>query len=119
MSKYKFEGDIIGNNHHFGDIHISNSDDFINNSTEKYTDTEKDLINIIFENTSTEEERKILLTNLKKVNNEQETTSKIKRLFISFAKKLSDKGLTILAAKVASYIGENFDNLEKFFRQSS
>jgi len=69
MSQFNFKGNITGNNNHFGDIYSLNSKDFTKNSERKFNKTELDLLDIIFKETSSEEERIQIIESLREIDN--------------------------------------------------
>lgn len=70
MSKFTISGNITGDNNHFGDIYYSNFKDFLKDSERIYSTTELELLEIIFKETSSEEERQQILTSLKGIDKE-------------------------------------------------
>lgn len=107
MSTININGNITGDHNHIGDLYMHSKEEYLQNSSKEFSQTERELIDIIFQNTDSEEERKELLLNLQKSS---EHTPPKKSIWKPFIDKLIDKGGTVLATKIADYIGENLDS---------
>ncbi len=99
MNKYNFTGaKINAKNLHIGDnYHYDSSEDFLSKNNDfVLTQTEKELVKIIFDNTESEEERSAILNSLKLIKSEKYTeTNTINSSigsFSSFLKKLKGLG---------------------------
>ena len=114
MSTININGNITGNFHHFGDNNFSNPESFIGNSGRQWTATERELVDIIFENTSSEQERKDLLISLKESDTKKKIISK-PSIWKMFLKDLREKAITESAKvgveKISHYLLENFNNV--------
>lgn len=99
MNKYNFTGaNINAENLHIGDNYNYNSpDDFLSKNNDfVLTQTEKELVKIIFDNTESEEERSAILDSLKLIKSEKftelNTINSSINSFSSFLKKLKGLG---------------------------
>lgn len=115
MDKFNFNGvNINATNIHIGDNYIYNSpQDFIKNNTNlAITETETELIKIIFDNTESEQERKTILDSLKSIKEGKGTEEEKRAFLLSFKpllKKLSDIGekvaVNIVSKLLTDYAG--------------
>lgn len=116
MSKFNLKGaNINATNLHIGDVYnYSSSSDFISkNANLEFTKTEKELVKIIFENTSSEEERQQILDSLKATK--EEPQSKIKRnshleLINKYYEKVKQIGWSVTEKVVAVYLADQIKN---------
>ncbi|MCP9754537.1 hypothetical protein EGI26_05080 [Lacihabitans sp. CCS-44] len=110
MSNFNFYGSVKGN-HHFGDTYnFSSPNEFYSlNKENDFTATERELVKVIFENTTNEDERQELLTSLKKFKDEPTTPSakdnhtSVLSGYIEKGKKLSNE---VLFQVVVTYLAE-------------
>lgn len=107
MSKIILNGNTINaGNLQIGDnYYYSSPNDFINNNAElQLTETEKELVQVIFDKTESDEERKAILKSLKSIKEgkgtEEETKSAIKS-FNPLIKRLNDIGDKVAASIIA------------------
>jgi len=87
MSKYNFEGaKISAKNLHIGDVYnYSSSQDFIRKHKDlKLSDTEIELVEIIFTNTSSEQERQSIIESLKSIKSGKGTDEEKQKSILSF-----------------------------------
>ncbi|MES2382125.1 MAG: hypothetical protein V4538_13845 [Bacteroidota bacterium] len=109
MGKYNFNGaNINATNLHIGDNYTYNSaQDFIEKNTNlSLTETEKELVDIIFLNTDSNKERREILDSLKSIKSNNETAVPSQSWFNSF-KPLVSK-LQLLGNKAAIDITYKF-----------
>ncbi len=112
-SKYNFSNALFtGNNIAIGD---NNKNLFsIENSNEDFTSLERELINLIFENTDNEQERVELISMLKTFRSDSEVEKEKTKPF--FFKKLSDltekTGIAFFAKWASENLGEYLNTLK-------
>lgn len=75
MSKIRINGNIIGNHNHIGDNYYLYSKSFLSDSERKFTETEIELLDLIFKEAPTEEERKQILESLKEIDKQCDNNS--------------------------------------------
>jgi len=111
MSKYVFKGEIKGDGHHFGNNYFESSKEFIKSSSHKYSSSEKDLIELIFDNFQTEDEKRNLLNSLKNLSeNPEENLSEIP-VWKKFINQLTDFGLKEVAERVIDIVKHRIPDL--------
>ncbi len=116
MSKYNFGGaKISAKNLHIGDIYNYHSpQDFLSKNNElKFSDIEKELVEIIFDNTSSEEERQSILESLKSINSNEGTYEEKRKSIFSFKPLLNllkNSGLKIALDVTIKYLTEYATN---------
>lgn len=92
MTNFTFNGPINGNNHHFGDRYYNSTEEFLRDINDlDVSDVEKELVNIIFENTSSIEERQQILNSLKAIKSGDEISGSEEDTFIEYLKSLVDR----------------------------
>ena len=117
MSNFNIYNSIKGDNH-FGDIYnFSSQDEFYSSTKGKdFSSTEKELLNIIFENTTSEDERKELLNSLKTFKIEP-TNELVKQNHISVLNSYVEKGKKIgnevLFQVVNTYLAQLLTTISK------
>ncbi len=110
MSKFNLSGaNINATNLHIGDTHnYSSSQEFISKNADlKLTETEVELVKIIFDNTESEQERKTILASLKSIKEGKGTEEENKASILSFKpllKKLSDIGEKVAVNITAKFL---------------
>ena len=88
-TKYNFKGAKISTkNLHIGDVYnYSSSQDFINKHKDlKFSNTEIELVEIIFANTSSEQERQSILESLKSIKSGKGTDEEKQKSYWNFKK---------------------------------
>lgn len=118
MSKFNLQGaNISANSIHIGDSYVysSPSDYLEKNNSPKYSETERELVKIIFENTSSDEERQNILNSLRTIRNEDSNIDDKKRSFLNLTpllQTLKTKGSQIALNLVLKYIENKFDSID-------
>jgi len=124
-SKIIIKGNITGNNHHFGDNFVyGNYTQYIQTTeADNLTETEKELVKIIFENTQDEAERRKILDSLiaiKKdsitVESEQKDTLSRWAKLLSYTKKLSNEvAVKSISTFIAEIVQHKWPHLQEFW----
>lgn len=86
MAQFNFNNSNISGNVHIGDNNYYMSPEMFikNNKSLNLTPTEEELVSLIFENTASEEERKVILDSLKNIKSESVDIDLKKKSVISF-----------------------------------
>ncbi len=119
MSKFNLTGaNINATNLHIGDTYYySSSQEFITKNADlRLTETEIELVHIIFDNTESEEERKLILRSLTSIKNGEGTEEEKKASILSFKpllKKLNDIGAKV-AVDVTAKVLTDFATQHNF-----
>lgn len=111
MSKYVFNGKVTGDDHHFGDNYFGSYQDFIKGSEQNYSSAEKELIELIFDNFQSEEEKKNLLVSLKNLSEEPEANISETPVWKKFLNRLTDFGLSEVAEKVVDILKDRLPDI--------
>lgn len=115
MNKFNLQGaNISANTIHIGDTYVYNSPaDFIGkNSSDTLSDTEKELVGIIFENTTSEVERQEILNSLKSIRDDNCELDEKKRSLLNFTpllKTLKTKGKKLAIDLVLKVLDKKID----------
>jgi len=109
MSKFNLSGAVINTtNLHIGDNYYYSPQDFVNkNAHLSLTKEEADLVNIIFNNTTSNEERYSLLESLKSLKSKETSKegNKVSMLsFQSLLKQLIKIGDNVAGSVIANYL---------------
>lgn len=109
MSKFNLSGAVINStNLHIGDNYYYSPQDFVNkNAHLSLTKEEADLVNIIFNNTTSNEERYSLLESLKSLKSKETSKegNKVSMLsFQSLLKQLIKIGDNVAGSVIANYL---------------
>lgn len=109
MSKFNLSGAVINStNLHIGDNYYYSPQDFVNKNTHlSLTKEEADLVNIIFNNTTSNEERYSLLESLKSLKSKETSKegNKVSMLsFQSLLKQLIKIGDNVAGSVIANYL---------------
>lgn len=110
MSKFNLTGaNINATNLHIGDTYnYSSPQDFVSKNADlRLTETEIELVRIIFANTESEEERKLILKSLTSIKNGEGTEEDKKASILSFKpllKKLNDIGEKVAVGVTAKVL---------------
>lgn len=102
MTNIIINGDITGSYNHIGHNYNNYNSYIVEKKELNFTETEKKLVKIIFDNTSSEEERNQILNSLENIRSEIPTKEKekdlnqIKNFIGNLGKKLTENGLTEL-----------------------
>ena len=121
MSKYNFQGtNISANSIHIGDSYVyhSPSEFFEKNNLNSFSETEKKLVDIIFENTSSEEERQSILKSLETIREENSKIEEKKYSFLNFKpliKTLKTTGERVALGLLTIFLKEKADSLDPNF----
>ena len=115
MSNYNFNAPINGSNHHFGDInnYATSQEFFAKNKKYDYSETERELVKIIFENTSSEEEKQQILNSLQSIKEEPQSLLKEKshlEIITNYLEKLKKFGFSLAEKVIAAYLVEKTKN---------
>jgi hypothetical protein len=101
MSKYIFNAPINSTNTHIGDNYYNSSSDFYKATPGlKYSDTEKQLVELIFERTNSEDERLQILNSLKSIKEDDGTKPEITNSYFEPIKNFLTAAATTLGAKL-------------------
>lgn len=103
MSDFVFNGRIIGDGHQFGDNYFNDPQHFIKDANRKFSDTEKELIELIFDNFQSEQEKRELLESLIKLSDDPEKNISEAPVWKRFIKQLTELGLKEAASTVIDY----------------
>ncbi|QDH77945.1 hypothetical protein FKX85_02380 [Echinicola soli] len=103
MSKIVFNGSISGVGHHFGDNFYLNPESFIQNSDKIYSKTEQELIEIIFKNFQSEDQKRELLNSLIGLSNTPEENTTQAPIWRQFINQLVDLGSKEAASIVIDF----------------
>lgn len=118
MSKFNLQGaNISANSIHIGDKYeYSSAKDFLDkNNPNSFTTTEKELVRIIFYNTTSEQERQDILESLKSIRGENLTVKEEEHAFLNFKsllKTLKAKGMKVAMNLVKTYIMEKINSVD-------
>lgn len=118
MSKFNLQGaNISANSIHIGDKYVySSAKDFLDkNNPNSFTTTEKELVKIIFYNTTSEQERQDILESLKSIRGENLTVKEEEHAFLNFKsllKTLKAKGMKVAMNLVKTYIMEKINSVD-------
>jgi len=112
MSKYVFKGKIIGDDHHLGDNYFDSSLKFVNETKRKFSSAEKELIELIFDNFQSEEEKKNLLVSLKNLSEDPKENLSEAPVWKKFITHLTDLGLKEVAERVVDYVKDRIPDLK-------
>ena len=118
MSKFNLQGaNISANSVHIGDKYVySSANDFLDkNNPNSFTTTEKELVKIIFENTTSEQERQEILESLKSIRDENLTVKEKEQAFLNFKpllKTIKAKGLKVAMNLFKTYIMEKINSVD-------
>lgn len=111
MSKFIFNGEIKGYGHHFGDNYFGSSNEFVEGSNRKFSSAEKELIELIFENFQSEEDKKNLLVSLKSLSEIPERNISEVPVWRKFINHLTDHGFKEVAERVIGFAKDRIPHL--------
>ncbi|QYH37627.1 hypothetical protein GYM62_01965 [Algoriphagus sp. NBT04N3] len=114
MSKYVFNGKITGEEHHFGDNYFGSYQEFIKESKQNFSSAEKELIELIFDNFKSEEEKKDLLVSLKNLSDDPKENHSEVPIWKKFIIRLNDAGLREVANKVIDFLRDRIPDFNTF-----
>lgn len=118
MSKFNLQGaNISANSIHIGDKYVyPSANDFLDkNNPNSFTTTEKELVKIIFDNTTSEQERQDILESLKSIRDENLTVKEEEQAFLNFKpllKTLKAKGMKVAMNLMKTYIMEKINSVD-------
>ena len=117
MSKFNFQGaNISAKKIHFGDnYNYLTPHDFLTKNLKSYTETEQELVEIIYANTSSEEERRQILESLKAIRDESRSDSEKKRSILNFKPLISilrTKGIQVAIDLFKKYLEEKISSFD-------